>query len=110
MNLVWAGAPISAADIIATLKDKKGWKPRTTRTLIDRLVAKGALRVEHDGKRNRYRAALRRKSCVRHESRSFAERVFGGEPGSMLVHLVRESDLSKEDIQKLRRILRDKEE
>jgi BlaI family penicillinase repressor len=110
MNRVWAGSPVSAAEIVEDLEARTGWKSRTIRTLIDRLVAKGVLREAHDGRRKVYRAAVQRRTCVRRESRSFTERVFAGEPGSMLVHLVREADLSAADIEALRRILREKEE
>ncbi len=109
MNVLWARSPLSAADIVSELEQKKGWKQRTTRTLLDRLVAKNILKAKHDGKRKRYQPAIKRTDCLRQESQSFLNRVFGGEPASMLSYLVQESNLSKQDIQQLRRILKEKE-
>ena len=45
---------------------------------------------------------------MRDESRSFLERVFGGDVGSLLVHYVRESNLEPKDLEQLRRLLDDK--
>ena len=47
--------------------------------------------------------------CVRMESKSFVQRVFGGEPASMLIHLVKNTKLSPEEISELKRILSEKE-
>ncbi len=105
MRAVWEGEPVAAADIVETLADSRDWKPRTVRTMIDRLLAKGALRAEKDGKRFLYSAALRQDELVREESRSFMVRVFGGQPASMLARLVDEAELSAEEIKELRRVL-----
>ena len=51
---------------------------------------------------------MTRKRCVRDESRSFLERVFGGDVGSLLVHYVRESKLEPKDREHLRRLLDEK--
>ncbi|MGE3312020.1 MAG: BlaI/MecI/CopY family transcriptional regulator, partial [Limisphaerales bacterium] len=78
MTLVWSASPVAAADLVDQLSQKRGWAARTTRTLLERLVAKGALDYEQDGKRYLYRPAVTMAECVRRESRSFTERVFGG--------------------------------
>lgn len=109
MTLVWSSAPVAAADLVDQLTRKRGWAARTTRTLLERLVAKGALTYEQDGKRYLYRPAVTMADCVRRESRSFLDRVFGGKPAAMLVHLVKETPLTAEEIADLRRLLKQKE-
>lgn len=111
MNLVWASAPVpvAAADLVEQLTEKKGWAARTTRTLLERLVAKGALTYEQEGKRYLYLPAISQADCVRQESRTFLERVFGGQPAAMLLHLVKETPLSADEIADLRRLLKQKE-
>ncbi len=110
MTLVWAAAPVAAAELVDQLSRKRGWAARTTRTLLERLVAKGALTYEQDGKRYLYRPAITMAECVRRESRSFLDRVFGGKPAAMLVHLVKETPLTPAEIADLRRLLKQKEE
>ncbi len=109
MNVVWARAPISASEMVEALESQTGWHSRTIRTLLDRLVKKGALKVKPEGKRNLYEARVGMEESVRQESKSFLQRVFGGEPAAMLLHLVGEAKLSKEEIRKLKSILADKE-
>jgi len=109
MNLAWARAPIASSAIVDELSARKGWRSRTIRTLLDRLVKKGALTYASDGKRFLYRPGVTLEACVRRESRSFLDRVFGGEPAAMLINLVKETDLSADDIKELKRILQEKE-
>ena len=109
MSVVWAQAPVSASQVVQELARQKGWHSRTTRTLLARLVRKKALKILSGGKRYLYQPLISMEEGVRQESRSFLERVFGGEPAAMLLHLVGEAKLSKEDIKKLRAILAEKE-
>lgn len=109
MSMVWDRAPIAAAEIVEALSRRTGWHSRTIRTLLDRLVRKGALRAALDGKRYLYEPILSMDACVRQESRSFLRRVFAGEPAPMILYLVKESKLSNEEIKELKRLLTQKE-
>jgi BlaI family transcriptional regulator, penicillinase repressor len=109
MTLVWAKAPVAASEVVEALVQHKGWHSRTTRTLLDRLVKKKALRVRAEGKRYLYEPLITKEESQRQESRSLLQRVFGGEPAAMLLHLVEEANLSKSDIKKLKAILTEKE-
>lgn len=109
MNIVWRESPATAVQIVTELSEKKGWQPRTTRTLIDRLVRKRALRFEEEGRRYLYFPVLRRDACVRQASQSFMARVFDGAPATLVLNLVRTTPLAKEEIEELRRILDAKE-
>ena len=110
MKIVWRQNPISAAEIIAELSERSEWHQRTIRTLIGRLVRKGALRFKEEGRRYVYSPAVSREVCVRHASKSFMSRVFEGSSASVVLSLVRKTPLEKEEIEELRRILDAKEE
>jgi BlaI family penicillinase repressor len=105
MKLVWERQPVPAADLVARLGREQRWAPRTIKTMLARLVEKGALDYEVDGKRFLYRAKVRREACVRHESRSFLSRVFGGAVAPAVVHLLSHANLSDDELKQLRRIL-----
>lgn len=109
MNLVWLKSPRTAQEIVEELEPKRGWSPRTIRTLIGRLGRKGALRHRQSGKRYLYSPALDREQCVGRESRSFMERVFQGVPAGMLVHLIKQTKLSRAEIQELKALLEEKD-
>jgi BlaI family penicillinase repressor len=105
MQVLWDEAPQTASDVIARVAEANGWSPKTVKTLLNRLVKKGALRFEAEGKRYRYFPRVTRDECVRRESRTFLSRVFGGEAGSMLAHFVDEAPLTPEEIRRLREAL-----
>src|SRR3954451_23191504 len=105
MKAVWDGQPTPASDVVDRLGREQGWAPRTVKTMLNRLITKGALAYEVDGKRFLYRAKVRREACGRHESRSCLSRVFGGAVGPAVVHLLTHADLSEDELAQLRRIL-----
>lgn len=110
MNVVWERPSIPAAAIAETLADKRGWTLATVRTLLRRLANKSLVKQEKDGKRYLYAAAVSREACVRQASRSLLSRLFGRQPANMILHLVRETDLSPSEIEELRKILHEKEQ
>ena len=109
MNVVWDDHPVGAADVVDRLSDQKDLSDKTVKTLLGRLVRKGALGFEVEGRRYLYRPKVSRERCVREESRSFVERVFGGKTSPLLAHMVREADLTADEIAELRRLLDGKE-
>jgi len=107
MRVVWARGSVSAQEVVDALGDH-GWSPRTVKTLLNRLKTKGALGYEARGKAYIYRPAVRMEDCVRQESQSFLDRVFGGATAPLLAHFVQRAKLSKSEIDELRKILAEK--
>jgi len=108
MEAVWTRGRATAADVVADLVDARDWNHRTIRTLLARLVEKGALGATADGNRYIYTPAVTRRECVRSEGRSFLEKVFAGDVRSLLLHFAKESRMSREDIDRLKRMLDEK--
>src|SRR5678816_3734521 len=72
MNVLWsAQSPLAAADVVERLAAVRDWSPRTVKTLLNRLINKGALAYDLQGKRYLYRPRVSRDQCVRDETRSF---------------------------------------
>jgi len=105
MKAVWARSPITANEVVEALAETTSWKPKTIMTLLNRLVKKGALGFEKEGRAYRYSPRVEEAECVRAESRSFLERVYGGALTPMLAHFLAEGRLSKREIEELKRIL-----
>jgi BlaI family transcriptional regulator, penicillinase repressor len=108
MEPIWAVGACTAADVIKALRASHDWNHSTIRTLLARLVEKGALDYDVDGSRYIYRAAVSRQRCVRQESRSFLEKAFGGDVAALLAHFVAESSLDRDQIEQLRQLLDEK--
>jgi BlaI family penicillinase repressor len=109
MTVAWAKAPVAAATVRHDLKPRKRWTLATVRTLLSRLVGKGVLAQRPDGRRYLYTPLVTMEACVRRESESFLDRVLGRTPPATILQLVQKADLSETDIEKLRKILREKE-
>ena len=75
MRVLWSKSPQAANEVFEQLDGKTKWKPKTVKTLIDRLVKKGALKFEKDGRRYRYYPVVSEAQCVATERRSFVRRV-----------------------------------
>jgi len=108
MEVVWKKNPITALEVVQQLTSHKQWQDQTIRTMLRRLIRKKALTYQADGKVYYYAPAVSRDQCVRGESRSFLERVFGGAAQPLLVQLVQESRLSASEIAELKKILQAK--
>lgn len=108
MERVWADGPCAAGDVIKSLRETHDWNHSTIRTLLARLVEKGALAYDVDGARYIYRAAVSRADCVRREGRSFLEKAFGGDVAALLAHFVEDASLDRDQVEQLRQLLAQK--
>jgi BlaI family penicillinase repressor len=108
MEVVWGRPAPTAAEVVRALEPSTGWRTRTVRTLLARLVGKGALAVAADGTRQVYRPLVTRARCVREEGRSFLRKVFAGDTGELLAHFLRGADLPPDRLEELRRLLDEK--
>lgn len=109
IKVIWDSGPLTAGQIVAALEGQKHWRPRTIKTLLARLVKKGAVKSVVEDKKYVYRAAISRQQAARHEARSFLSRVFDGALVPAVVTFLKETDLSADDVQQLKQIL-DREE
>lgn len=108
MEPIWSAGACTAAEVISALRETHDWNHSTIRTLLARLVEKGALAYDVDGAKYIYRAAVSRERCVKQEGRSFLEKAFGGDITALLAHFVEESSLSRDQIEQLRQLLAQK--
>jgi BlaI family penicillinase repressor len=109
MEVVWRKNPVTALEVVQQLADRTEWQDQTIRTMLRRLIQKKALMYRAEGKIFYYSPAISREQCVRGESQSFLERVFGGAAHPLLVQLVQQTKLSPGEIAELKRILHAKE-
>jgi BlaI family penicillinase repressor len=110
MRVLWSKSPLAAQEVFEQLDATTKWKPKTIKTLIDRLVKKGAVKYEKDGRRYLYYPAVGREECVTTERKSFIKRVYGGISKPMLAAFLEDAKLSAEDIAELKDILEQKAE
>lgn len=110
MKMLWdrPGEWLVAGQIIEPVAAGRKIHHRTVRTLLARLVKKGAVETRCDSpSAYQYRARVTRDSVVRAEARSFLSRFFDGNAAPALVHLLNQARnrLTPREIQELRDLL-----
>jgi len=108
MEAVWAaGEPgLAAADLLASVGPANGWRETTVRTLVHRLIRKGALAASRGaGGGAVYAARLSREAWVGEETRGLVDRLFGGQVAALVAHLARDRTAAPEDLARLRRLV-----
>ena len=102
MELVWQGV-VTQPEMMEHLGKK--WNKNTVHTFLTRLCAKGILEADKERSPHVYRALLCREECQRQERQSFLQRGYRGSVGSMVASFVKDSQLSKQEVEELRRLL-----
>jgi len=106
MEALWEGAPQTASAITKILRPTMNWAENTVRTLLTRLVDKGALKTGENASGTRvFSPAVKREACVRAESESFVQRVFRGMSKPLLVHFAQNARLTPEEVRELKAML-----
>jgi predicted transcriptional regulator len=105
MEVLWQQSPQTSEEIIASLLEPTGWHEKTIKTLLNRLLGKGAISAQKEGRRYLYTPRLHREDWQQHESRSLLDRVFGGKVAPLLAHFSQHEKLSAKDIAELRKLI-----
>lgn len=105
MKIVWNEAPINTNEITARLLKTTSWKAKTIQTLIKRLVTKGALTYEKQGRVFVYTPLVKENEYINQESNSFLNRFYNGDISTMVSAYLENNQLSESEIQHLRSIL-----
>lgn len=106
LSALWDDAPQTAAELSNRVGAANGWTQATVKTLLARLVQKGAVTAEADGRRYLYRPAIDRADAVGDESQRFVDRLFGGRVSPLIAHLAEREALSDTDIAEIEALLR----
>lgn len=105
MEVLWTSHPLSADDVVAALAKREQWQEPTIKTLLNRLLKKGAIRAEKEGRRYLYAPVLKREDWVLGESQGLLERLFDGRVAPLVAHFSAQRKLSPADVAELRRLL-----
>ena len=105
MRVVWAHGSVTSREIIEILESKMQWKAPTIKTLIGRLVEKGALNTEQEDRKYIYSANIEEKESVRSFTNDIFDRICRKNVGNVIESIIKDHTLSFDDIQRLEEIL-----
>lgn len=109
MKIIWKKAPASTNDITDALVKTTKWQPKTIQTLLSRLVKKGALTYEKQGRVFVYTPLVLETEYINYESDSFLKRFYNGALNAMVMNFLENDRLSEKDILELRQLLESKD-
>ena len=108
IKAVWAAEPCTAPAIQQGLQKSTGWTYSTVRTLMDRMVVKGLLRSETQGKVTTYYSTITRKQAQRSELLYALKHAFNGALTPMLQCLLDTGNLSTDELAELESLIKAK--
>ena len=105
MAVLWQQSPVATDVVVAALAHQQHWHESTIKTLLNRLLRKGAIRASKEGRRYLYSPVLTRDAWLSSESEGMIERLFGGRVAPLVAHFSRHRRLSKKDIADLKQLI-----
>jgi BlaI family transcriptional regulator, penicillinase repressor len=110
MKALWELGKASVAEVRAELQQRGNELAYTTvMTLLGRLAAKNAVLVDKAREPFVYRPAFRRESVLRERLREFVRDVFDGQADSLVLRLVEDESLTREELREIERKIADVE-
>jgi predicted transcriptional regulator len=107
MNAVWKSHPVTARGVAERLQDDHGWAYTTIKTMLTRLVSKGALAERKEGKTSLYEPLVSRRKARAKAIGALAADAFDGAFGSLMHFLVEGEELSPSERRKLMALLKE---
>jgi BlaI family penicillinase repressor len=101
MNVLWDRFPATARGIAERLPKEINWAYTTIKTLLARLVEKGAVKESKNGNTSLYEPVLSRQAARRNALKSLANQAFDGAFGPLMHFLLEDQKLTNHQKQEL---------
>lgn len=105
LEILWDKAPATATQITDRAFPKRQWNAQTVKTILSRLVQKGAIAADADGRRFLYRPLMDRAALVETEAQHLLDRLFDGKAAPLVAHLVKRAELNAKDADDIEQLL-----
>jgi len=106
MLAIWAaGEPVQSAYVQEKLRGSRNWTLPAILTSLNRLVDKGYLACEKNGRTNLYRPLISESAYKAAEGRGILDRLYGGSFTGMVASLCDSRAIGKDDLDELRAYL-----
>jgi BlaI family penicillinase repressor len=109
MKVVWANEPpITTNIIMQQLGNEREWKAQTVISLMSRLVERGFVRTEKNGKERTYFPLISKEDYLRFETGNFMERFHGNSFVSLVATLYDGNKIKNSDLDRLEKWLKER--
>ncbi len=104
MEVLWKGESFALKSIADTLNEVNGWSKNTVFTYLNRMEAKGLVYIDRSS-RTPYSAAVSYEQCAKNERDDLLSKVYSGATSDLIAAFLKESPISKQEIERLRKLL-----
>ena len=108
MKIVWRAGASTVRGVYEDLLERRKIAYTTVMTMMNILEQKGYLKKTQKDRAYVYQATRPQKQVIRGMVREFVDRVFNGSAEPLLLHLVEDRRLSENDLNEIRRLMREK--
>lgn len=110
MKVLWEKEKLTSPEIVEILSQKNDWEKTTIKTLLSRLVKKECVKQEkQNGKLDQYSPIINENEYKKSENENFLAKWYQGSVKNMLLNFVEEKQISKTDLEKLLKIIEQKD-
>jgi BlaI family transcriptional regulator, penicillinase repressor len=109
LQLVWRLDSATVQEVCDAFPKERSVTYATVQTLLRRLEKKGYIDHELQGKAYLFRPTAKREDVIRRTVSDFVDRLFGGDPAPLLLHLVDRSKLNGEEIKRLKKLIEERD-
>ena len=108
MKELWENKQLSLNELTEKLNEKEPRNKNTIKTLLYRLIEKGAVKsINKNQKENKFKANISKEKYLKKENQSFLNKLYNGNTSNMLLNFVENKEISKEELKKLREMIED---
>ncbi len=110
MEKLWDHAPQTGRELTEAMAAQTGWNRSTTLTLLRRLMEKGAVRCDAQGRKNIFYPAVCREDAAAQQTRDLLGRVYKGSLSMLVSEMTKREALPQREIDELHALLQEMEE
>ena len=107
MEVLWRKQPLGTDEIALALQDSQDWQMATVKTLVNRLLNKGAISAEKEGRRYLYSPVLQREGWLSGQSMGLLDRLFQGSLTPLVAHFSAQRKLTPAELAALKQLIKD---
>lgn len=108
MTVLWRKGEASVAEVHEELADDEQRALTTVATMLSKMEDKGVVASRREGRQLVYKPLVSEDEVRKSMVGSLTDTLFGGRPSELVSHLLDEHDLSKSDLERLRKLIEER--
>jgi BlaI family transcriptional regulator, penicillinase repressor len=106
LSVLWENGPTTAREMLEALPDGKKRAYTTVLSVLQVMEKKGLVKHTTEGVTHVYKSVAKKRQVLRPMLRDMVSNVFGGSASSAMQHLLEENDISGEELDEIRAVLK----